>query len=260
VFGPALIVGGAALALVALAGGGQGSGGAAGEWPDAAGLDELAAVMDAAHVPGDWQVFFAVIAYRESKWHSDVGLGPNNAPGRPPWLRDSKAPVRLREAEAAAACRGYERNRAKYFANAPWSAARYCWGSGGFFGLLPAFGVISGFRATPELIAQIDPWGVADPVVGFVMAVGFARGLMGWKQFRAGGSTWLALATGWGEPGKMGDRAAQDKRRKKFAEALDLLGVPRSFMDRQVSPLEILRAGHLLQMLEQSDQLILEAA
>jgi len=244
-----LIIGAAVLGLVA-ASGSPGSG-SVGEWPDAAGLNDLEAAMDAADLPEDWQIFFAATSYGESKWHTDVGLGPNSHNGRPPWLRESKASKKLQTNEAKAACRAYEKNAAKWFAQSPWPKSRYCFGSAGWFGFLPTYGLISGFKATPELVAQIDPWDVTDPLVSLVMAIGYARGLMRWKQFTKGGATWLTLRVGWGRPGSMSTARTNAKIRKKFAAHLDELGVPASWMDRKVTSLSGLpKGGQLLALLE----------
>jgi hypothetical protein len=238
----------AALVLVASSSGG--SGGAQGEGPSSAGLVDMRGVMAAASLPEDWQIFLAAVAWGESKWHNDVGLGPNDHPGRPPWCRPSNASAALQRVEADAAAAMYRRNRSR-FAGSPWPPERYTWGSGGWFGLLPTVGVINGFYATPEWIPQVDPWDVCDPVVSVVMAVGLARGLTRWEQFGAGGGTWLALRVGWGRPGSMDSADAHARMRGKFGEALDALGVPASFMDRRPSSLQQLPKGAgLLRLIE----------
>jgi len=251
------IVAAALVGLVIVAG--SGGNAAIGEHPDSAGYNDLLAAMEAADLPDDWQVFLAATAYRESKWHNDVGLGPNDAPGRPPWFRDSKAGPKTQANEAKAACRAYEKNFDKWFRNSPYPAARYCFGSGGWFGLLPAYGVISGFKATPELIPQIDPWDVSDPLVSLVMAIGLARGLMNWQQFEEGGGTWLALRIGWGNPSAMDEAQSKLDIRKSFGEQLGILDVPPSFMDRRPSPLTIPKGGHLLELLERREAQAREA-
>lgn len=244
-----LVAGAVVLGIVVAAGAAGGGSGGSGEPPSSAGLDELRAVMDAAGLPQDWQTFLAATAYGESKWNNDVGLGPNDDPGRPPWLRPSKASEKLQDAEAKAACNAYRKNEDR-FAGSPYPKARYCFGSGGFFGFLPVYGIVSGFKATPELIPEIDPWDVTDPIVSVVMAVGFARGLMKWKRFREGGGTWLALRVGWGNPSAMGGARTNDRVREKFGKHLQQLGVDPSFMDRKVPALNVPKGGHLLDLLE----------
>lgn len=241
---PMLVIG-----LLALAGSGGGSGGASGEPPDAAGLTDMRAIMDAAALPDDWQIFLAAVAWGESKWHSDVALGPNDHPGRPPWCRRNRESLSLQNAEANAAASIYRSNAHRL--GDRWPAARYSFGSGGWFGLLPAVGVINGFYATPAWIPEVDPWDVCDPVVSVVMAVGLARGLTRWQQFSDGGGTWLALRVGWGRPGSMGSASKQAATRNKFGEALDALGVSRAFMDRRPSSLGSFPKGaYLLQRIE----------
>ena len=247
-----LIVGAALLGLIVSAA--EPGSGSIGEWPDAAGLGDLEAAMEAARLPEDWKIFLAATSYGESKWNTDVGLGPNNHPGRPPWLRPSKAAAKTQDNEARAACKAYNKNASKWFADSPWPAARYCFGSGGWFGFLPAYGLISGFKATPELVSQIDPWAVTDPLVSLVMALGYARGLMRWKQFKAGGATWLTLRVGWGRPGSMSTAKSNKKVRAKFAKHLAEIGVPASWMDRKVTNLvDVPKAGYLLSLLESQE-------
>jgi len=247
---PLLLVGAAALGVALVAGGPTGGSGAANDAPIAeAGLGDLVAVMDAAQLPEDWQIFLAAVAWGESRWNSDVGLGPNDHPGRPPWLRRSKASAGLQRAEAKAALRAYRHN-ANRFAGSPWPEDRYTWGSGGYFGMLPAYAVINGFAATPQWIPQIDPWDVTDPIVSVVCAVGFARGLMRWRQFKQGGGTWLALRVGWGRPGSMASKGRQNQVRPKLARALAELGVPESFMYRKVPQLTIPKGAALLSLIE----------
>lgn len=246
---PLFPIAAAAVLLGLVAGAGSGVSGGFGERPSSAGLDELDAAMAAAGLPDDWQVFLAATAYGESRWHSDVALGPNNHPGRPPWLRQSRAGAKLQQAEAKAAAGAYDHNRAK-FASSPFPEAHYTFGSAGYFGMLPAYGIINGFRATPEVIARIDPWDIADPAVAVVMAVGFARGLMAWKQFAQGGGTWLTLRVGWGRPASMKGARRNARVRKIFAAHLHELGVDPSFMDRRVSPLDVPKGIFLLDRIE----------
>ena len=245
-----LLAGAAVLGLLAAAGAGPGTNAGVGEPPTSAGYNELVAAMNAAELPADWQAFLAATAYRESKFHNDVGLGPNDAPGRPPWLKDSKASAKAQANEARAACKAYNKNYEKWFKGSEYPEIQYCFGSGGWFGFLPAYGIISGFKATPEYIRTINPWDVTDPYISVVMAVGFARGLMNWKQFKAGGSTWLALRIGWGKPGNMAKTNMSSKVRNNFGKQLAKVGVDPSFMDRKVTVLSIPKAAHLLAMME----------
>jgi hypothetical protein len=246
------IVAGVAIlgALVAASSGAtSGVSAGAGEYPTGTGYEDLRAVMDAAQLPADWQVFLAATALRESGWHTDVGLGPNDAPGRPPWMRASRASWAAQDNEASAAGKAYDKN-VGLFAGSPYPRSRYAFGSGGWFGFLPAYGIISGFKQSPKMIAQIDPWAVCHPLVSVVMAVGFARGLMGWRQFDEGGGTWFALRIGWGKPGKMAQTASSPKTRASFAGHLATVGAAPSFMDRRPSPLTGPTGAALLQLLE----------
>lgn len=210
------------------------SGGSAGEDEpeDQAGQAELRQLLQRAGLSEDWQTFFLATAGGESGWNNLVGLGPNDHPGRPPFFKPSKASEKLQRGEARAAKRAYD-NNAKLFRDCPFPADRYTFGSGGYFGLLPAFGLYA-FRGTPLICT--DPWDVSDPAVSVAMAVDFARRTM----LNRNPTSWLALRTGWGNPAKTNDKTRQQKVMDKprgFGFQLDRLGVPRSFAEGKPTPL-----------------------
>ncbi len=162
-------------------------------------------------LPDAWGDFFALVARRESK-------GFENA------VNDSAS-----EAEAAATA--FERNRARY-AGCGYPDGAYTFGSGGWFGILPA----NGLAQLGEGFACLDPASVFEPRVAMAMAVGFARGLMGWKKFQRV-PTWLNLRAMWGWPAKGGDPQRLVAVRRKFTQDAADVGLPASWLDQQPPPL-----------------------
>lgn len=199
---------------------------------DSAGLADMRAMLARSGLTVDWQTFLMATAGGESNWYSNVGLGPNNHPGRPPWLRPSKASANVQNAEARAAAKAYDR-RASMFAGCTWPRDRYVFGSGGWFGMLPTNGLYA-FRGTS--LVCTDPWAVADPAWSIVMAVDFARRTMQNRN----PTSWLALRTGWGWPARTNNAQQQDKvmnKRRGLGYQLDRLGVPRSWAQGKPTPL-----------------------
>ena len=107
------------------------------------------------------------------------------------------------------------------------------------------------FRNT-DLI-NLDPWLVFDVETSLVMALGYARGLMRWPQWRNSPQTWLTLRVGHALPSAMdkpsGERYA--KVRRKFAKHLEAIGVDPGFMDRRVSPLDFPSSAELWRELKE---------
>ena len=227
----------AGLAVVVLGGGVASASDPRGEAPSSHGLSTLQGAMDRVGLGADWQAFLAAKSYGESRWNPRVSLGPNDHPGRPPWAARSKSSSSLQAAEARAARIAYERNLARY-EGSPYDPERYQFGSGGLFGLLPS-NALATFRGT-DLIHQ-DPWLVFDPESAMVMALGYARGLMRWKQWRNSPQTWLTLAVGWASPGAMdnpnGSTYARVSKRleKNYAAA----GLDPAWIHRRVSALDL---------------------
>lgn len=110
-------------------------------------LDRLASQVDR-FAPG-FSKFARAAAYGESR-------GKSNA-------------ANTSASEADAACRGYERRKDTVYANNPYPAADWCWGSGGWFGFLPSTGLYAkGFR-------NLDPRLVFDPAASVAMFADFVR-------------------------------------------------------------------------------------
>lgn len=166
-----------------------------------------------AGLPEAWGDFFAMVAWRESK-------------GDPEATNDS-------EGEAEAAGKAYRRNRERYEGcGHPESA--YTWGSGGWFGILPA----NGLAQLGDELRCLPPSSVLEPRVALAMAVGMARGLMRWDGF-AKVPSWLNLRAMWGWPAKGGDAAYLAAARPEFAKDAAAVGLPRGWLDGRPPPLPV---------------------
>jgi len=187
---------------------------------DAAGLSKVRAYAANAGLSKDWQDFFVLVAYRESKGKNLVGLGHDS--GAPPYIHLNHG-----EGEAVAAGRAYDRNADQYAGC--WPRSVYTWGSGGWFGILPANG-LEVFDDTAWVC--LHPWTVTDPAISLVMAIGMARRLMGWDSFDG---TVLSLRVGWGDPSSMGDADVLAAKRPAYAADAKAAGLSVTFLDRQLT-------------------------
>ncbi|MCX4240193.1 hypothetical protein [Paraliomyxa miuraensis] len=176
-----------------------------------------------AGLPPAWGDFFALVAWRESK-------------GNPQAVNDSTS-------EAAAAAKAFDRNRERYEGCGHPEGA-YTFGSGGWFGMLPA----NGLAQLGEALYCLPPSSVLEPRVALAMAVGFARGLMRWDGFGKV-PTWLNLRAMWGWPAKGGDLAFLAKARVEFAGDAAEVGLPASWLDGRPPPLSVTGA-EVLQRLQ----------
>lgn len=193
---------------------------------DSAGRDELLGLLDTARTPDDWRIFFDATAHGESRWNSDVGLG--DAALAPAWAR-----MNTSQSEARASCVAYDRQRDRgRLAGSGYARSRYCFGSGGFFAMLPANAIAGAFRGSA--LERLDPYAVFDPRIAVVMAVDYARRLLGWSAFKQN-PTWLTLRVGWSNPSLMADPAFRAKVRQRFTKSLRAIGVSPSWMDRRVT-------------------------
>ncbi|MCH9681289.1 MAG: hypothetical protein K0V04_07645 [Deltaproteobacteria bacterium] len=182
--------------------------------PNADGKARVAAVRGLAAEAGlsdAWGDFFALVAWRESK-------------GNPSAVNDS-----ISEAEAAATAFGRNQHR---YAGCGHSDGDYTFGSGGWFGILPA----NGLAQLDEAFMCLPPASVFEPRVAMAMAVGFARGLMGWDGYQRV-PTWLNLRAMWGKPGKGGDPERLAAVRDKFTQDAAEVGLPASWLDQRPPPL-----------------------
>lgn len=213
----------------------------AGSLPDPTGpvskarLPELRALAEQAGLSEDWVTFLSAVAHHESKWNPSVGLG---LPGR---VNIPGVTVRehgkLGKYEAAAALMAYDRHPER-FEDCPWPRMRYGFGSGGWFGLLPA-NALASYMGNPEGICLDPQFSVFDPWSSVVLATDYARRLTKWKSFAAGGGTWKVLNRGWAAPGNMDGTPAERVARsdERWERALKALGIPSSWGNRRVAPL-----------------------
>lgn len=193
-----------AVPAFALASGGKGSGPSGPA--DDAGLRELLRVCSEMGVSRDWALFLAVVAHHESRWNRLVGRGI--LAGAPTGVK-----INISEGEAVAAKRAFDRN-ADLFRDCNHSSARYTFGSGGWFGILPANGLFA-FKGTR--FQCMNPWAVFEPRESIAMAIGMIQRLMRYDGFKAD-PTWKNLNRGFAAPSYMGNpREGTDDR---FEEAL----------------------------------------
>lgn len=204
---PWLIVAGAALVAGSAA---ANDGGYPTGPPSKAGHAELLGVVDRMGAPDEWGTFLSAVGYWESKFNN---LAENDSP-----------------TEAAAARRAYDRARSKgRFSGSPWPESAYTFGSGGWYGLIPA-NAMEGFAGTD--LENLDPRAaIHDPITSTILALEYARRIFHWAAFDG---TWLSLRVGFANPSKMGDPEFVAKVRERFAESLRAIGAPESFMHRQV--------------------------
>lgn len=220
--------------LAALALGTGGGASASVEIPPAAqsnaGKRELWAMLESLPMLDDVQRKFLILVARgESGWNPLVGLGDPALfpPGTKP---NTKASAAAQEGEARAARVAYDRH-ADYFAGCDaGERAAYSFGSGGWFGMLPANGLWQ-LRDTP--LGCWPPRAVFEPARAITMAVAFARALQGWDGFQAN-PTVGNLRAGWGLPTSMGTNVAADRLAKYRRHARES-GLPESFIDEPIA-------------------------
>ena len=181
-----------------------------------------------------WSMFFEATALNESGFNNLRGLGiPSEFPS---WASPNEgASFQTQQNEADAAKRAYDRNKDK-LAECGWPASRYTFGSGGWFALLPANAVM---QARGTSLKCVDPWDVFDPATSVVLAIGMARNLQNWNNFKSV-PTFGNLRLGWGNPSRMGkaDKLREAKAKSKgFAARLGELGFDPAYFDAPVTPM-----------------------
>lgn len=174
--------------------------------------------------------FLILVARGESGWDPLVGLGdPELFPaGTKP---NRKASTALQEGEARAARKAYQRHADVFAAcGVGHDEAAYGFGSGGWFGMLPANGLWQ-LRDTP--FRCWPPSAVFDPARAITIAIAFARGLQGWDGYQAN-RTVGNLRAGWGLPTSMGTSIDPDRIAKYRRHATES-GLPASFVDLELA-------------------------
>lgn len=173
-------------------------------------LGLLREMVARAGLDSDWAAFFGAVAHHESTWYASAH---NGSPG-----------------ERAASRKAYERN-ASQLAGCGHPASEYEFGSGGWYGLIPANAIVGAFRGTSAIC--IDPRKVFDPWASTLMAIAYAKNLQGWKSFQRSDRSWLALNRGWVVPGAMD--IERPKTDRKFLAGLRAQGIPEAFAARTVT-------------------------
>lgn len=198
-----------------------------------AGYDRIRQLGAAANLSQIHINFLLLVARGESGGNNLRGLGiPEMFPAGTIPTRNAGAAGR---AEASAARKAYRSNKAQGRFDEcgdRYSEDDYSFGSGGWFALLPSYGLSqfpkgSGLRCLP-------PSAVFDPIASFCMALGFARGLQGYSGF-AKVPTVLNLRRGWGWPGGMGrESRLTASARAYYARQAQQIGLPASFVDETI--------------------------
>jgi hypothetical protein len=210
--------------------------------PMSGGQEELRYLAEWAFLDEEWMAFLEATAAGESGFNNLVGLG--NPALFPDWASpNTKASSNLQANEAKAAEVAYGRN--DYLKNCSWPRSRYTFGSGGWFGLLPA-NAVAAFKGTRY--ECIDPWSVFDPVSSLVEIVDYCRRIMRWDNFKAK-PTWLNLRVGIGNPSNMNKSDIMAEKTVSFGDRVQELGYPASFIHRQVTPLPPDKPADLLDAL-----------
>lgn len=178
--------------------------------PSEHGRAELSDTLAALGAHGGWATFLEAVALRESRFDG----GAEN----------------LSRGEAAAAKRAYNYSIQKgRLQDSPYGPSSYTWGSGGWYGMFPAYGMAA-WEGTD--LAGIDPRAALhDPVASTIQAFEYARRIMRWAAFNG---TWLSLRVGWANPSKMGDEEFVAEVAERFGSDLRAIGAPESFMHRHV--------------------------
>jgi hypothetical protein len=218
----------AIMVILAGASGSPGGGGGSGTVASNAGYAKIRELGAAAHLQQIHTDFLVLVARGESGGNNLRGLGIPEM--FPPGTIPTKNAGQVGVNEARAARKAYQMNTGR-LAGCPWPEDAYAFGSGGWFGFLPAFALVqfpagSGLRCLP-------PSSVFDPVASFCMAIGFARGLQGWKQFRPV-PTVLNLRGMWGWPAKGGNADRLASIRSRYEGQARALGFGASFVDREI--------------------------
>jgi len=184
-------------------------------------------------LPG-FATFAAGAAKTESGGNNLGGLGVSQGvlPGNVSLHTGSN----LAQKEADAACTLYNGARGRgYYADNPYDSRYWCFGSGGWFGLLPATGLSAGGTKGP--FQKASPFLVFDPIESVVMIADFAKRVIKSKAFRDlpyGEQNWLAVRRGMAASTLVPDYDESTPRsvkvRERFHDALVDIGADPDFM------------------------------
>lgn len=194
-------------------------------------LRRLVAEAEAAGAPAGFATFAEGAAWTESRWNNCA-------------VNDSAS-------EAAAALRLYEGAKGRgWFPDNPFGPDAFGFGSAGWFGLMPATGLIAGGNRGPFI--DSDPRLVTDPVASVVMIADFAVRVA--RKYRA--RHWLDIRRGMAGLRLVGPKADDKPRaqqtRARFEEGLDRAGVadPEAFMLQKPDVSDYPGAWHIWQHLD----------
>lgn len=191
-----------------------------------AGRIELLATMGELGVPADWQAFAIVHAMGESGLKRLIGRGTKD--GAPPDVH-----INVSAGEASAAAQAYDKNAAK-FAGSPWLRERYVFGSGGWFGQLPAY-ALAAFDGS-WLMPDADPWWVFEARASVLMWLAMCDRLQQHDAYQRD-PTFLRLRGGFRNLATMKSDAKLEARRPVYTKAANRAGIDPALLDETPSPL-----------------------
>jgi hypothetical protein len=193
-----------------------------GDWVEATGA-----------LPG-FATFATAAAKTESGGNNRIGLGEDQ--GILPENVKLNTGTSGAANEAKAACNLWEGAQTRgYYVNNPYDWRYWCFGSGGWFGLLPATGLAAGGPGGPY--AEASPFLVFDPIESVVMIADFAKRVIksnGFQSLPEGERNWLAVRRGMAASSLIDDYNEDSERsakvRERFEDALIAVGVSPDFM------------------------------
>lgn len=250
----------AAVAVLALASGGRrrGSRGWAPGAPLGGGLDSVWAwgqwVEAAGALPG-FAAFATAAAQTESGGNNLVGMGESQ--GILPANVELHSGTSWSANEADAACAGWEGARSRgFYEDNPYDWRYWCFGSGGWFGLLPSTGLSAG--GTKGVFANESPFVVFDPLPSIVMLADFVKRVVMGPSFQNlpyGEQNWLAVRRGMKGSFLIDDYNEEDDRsrgvRERFEDALVAVNISPDFLWTRAEVGDYPGAANLLDWLYQ---------
>jgi hypothetical protein len=178
--------------------------------PNGAGMPPLRLLLERAGLDSSWRDFLMLVASAESTFNP---AAVNDDPG-----------------EKAAAATAYDRN-AKRLAGCSATRAAYVFGSGGYFGFLPAIAV---FQLGAPWSPCIDPAAALfDTRFAVAVAIGYARGLTRYHSYRRAPS-WARMRAGWRSPKSMSNEAIVSEKATRLEDEARRLGL--AFSDALAMP------------------------
>lgn len=180
-------------------------------------------------LPG-FSTFATAAAFTESRGDNLMARGLNLG------VLPPNAKLNEAEHDSQAACNLWEGARSRgYYQGNSYGRAYWCFGSGGWFQLLPGTGLSAGGPDGPY--AESSPFTVFDPIESVVMIADFAKRVIRSNRFRDlpyGEQNWLAVRRGMAASSLVPDYDESTPRsvkvRERFARALVETGSDPDFM------------------------------